>query len=85
MKYHNQSSVILREPKLPEETSKKEAQRRLKTEEFNSKLPTYDPKQANRSQIVFGDEKPDFSKKQTLGVSSPGRVPPGGRSQIIFG
>jgi len=39
----------------------------------------------NRSQIVFGDEKPDFSKKQASILSSPTRVPPGGKSQIIFG
>ncbi len=47
-------------------------------------MPTYDPKMANRSQIFFGEEKPDFSKK-TMGVTSSTRVPPGGKSQIIFG
>lgn len=85
MRYHNQSSFIIGGSKVHEETSKKEAQRRIKTEEFNSKLPTFDPKLGNRSQIVFGDEKPNFSKKQKTEISSPSRVPPGGKSQIIFG
>ncbi len=58
--------------------------RKTRTEEFNAKLPTYDPKMANKSQIFFGEQKPDFSKKSNV-VSSPTRVPPGGKSQIIFG
>jgi hypothetical protein len=55
MRYHNESSFVFEGPKVEEPTSKKEVQRRLKTEEFNSKLPTFNPKMANRSQIVFGD------------------------------
>lgn len=38
-----------------EENNKKDLMRKTRTEEFNAKLPTYDPKMANRSQIVFGE------------------------------
>ncbi len=53
-----------------------------KTEEFNAKLPDYNPKNGHRSNIIFGDEKPQPSRTERL--LSP-RVPPGGKSNIIFG
>ncbi len=57
--------------------------RRLKTEQYNAKMPSYDPKLGKKSNIFFGEEKTDFSKKTNVVLSST-RVPPGGKCQIIF-
>ena len=56
--------------------------RMKKTEDFNAKLPDDNPKNGHRSNIIFGDEKPQPSRTERL--LSP-RVPPGGKSNIIFG
>jgi hypothetical protein len=83
MKYHNSSHFVLQDKYSADYDNKKVQIKKQKTEEFNSKLPTYDPRGANKSHIVFGDERGDFSSKPS-GITSP-RMPPGGRSQIIFG
>ena len=64
MKYHNQSNILIGGSDVADGTSKKEIQRKMKTEEYNSKLRTFDPKEGNKSHIFFGEEKPNFSKKQ---------------------
>ncbi len=83
MKYHNNSAVVLQDKYTPDYDNKKIEKINTKTNEFNSKLPTYDPKNANKSHIVFGTERGEFSQKSS-GITSP-RMPPGGKSNIIFG
>jgi len=83
MKYHNESSVILQDKYTPDYDNKKVQMRKTKTDEFNSKMPSFNPKTANQSHIVFGSEKGDF-QSQSSGITSP-RMPPGGKSHIIFG
>ncbi len=83
IKYHNQSSVVLQDKYTPYYDNKKVQMKKTITDEINSKLPTFDPKTANKSHIVFGTERGDFNK-QPSGMTSP-RMPPGGRSNIVFG
>ncbi len=71
--------------KLIEEEERRKEERRKKEEEINSKLPTYDPKMGGRSNIIFGDDKPDYTKKGDVAGSVRVRNPPGGRSSIQFG
>ena len=53
---------------------------------MNNKLPTYDPKNANKTSIVFGEDKIDYRKKDEVPTTSVRvRAPPGGRSNIQFG
>lgn len=83
MKYHNQSNIVLQDKYVPEYENKKALMRKNKTEEINAKMPTFNPKTANQSHIVFGTEKGDF-RPQSSGITSP-RMPPGGKSTITFG
>lgn len=52
-------------------------QKRKKEEELNSKLPSYDPKTAGKSSVLFGNDASDYHTKV--------RNPPGGKSNIQFG
>ena len=52
---------------------------------MNSKLPSYDPKNANKTSISFGTEKTDYRKKDEVYTSVNVQNPPGGRSNIHFG
>lgn len=83
MKYHNSSNVLLQDKYKPEYEEKKVQMKKKNTDEFNSKLPTFDPKNANITHIVFGTERTNNSEKRS-GMLSP-RMPPGGKSSITFG
>ena len=89
MKYHNESHFEMTDNSkhLDEEEKKREEERRRKEEQINSKLPTYDPKNANKTSIVFGDDTTDYKKKDESSSNPPIKVrnPPGGRSNIQFG
>lgn len=84
-KYHNESQLTFGDntKELEDEEKRREEERRKKEEEINSKLPNWDPKLGNKTNIVFGDEKPDYRRKDE--VTQPVRQPPGGRSNIQFG
>ena len=87
-KYHNESNVVFggdNEALDEEEKKKRDEERRKKEEELNSKLPTYDPKSGGRSNVHFGDEKPDYRRKDEVATSVKVHNPPGGRSNIQFG
>ena len=57
-----------------------EEEKREKEEEFNKKLPTYDPKTGGKSNIAFGE----YQKNEAF-TSVKVRAPPGGKSSITFG
>ena len=52
---------------------------------MNKKLPDYDPKLGNKTSLHFGDEKPDYRRKDEVHTSVKVHNPPGGRSNIHFG
>jgi len=54
MRYHNESHVVLQDKYTPDYENKKVQMRKNKNEEFNSKMPTFNPKTAGQSHIVFG-------------------------------
>lgn len=60
--YHNQSNVLLGDSQL---SSKQEEQKGNKRVNVESTKPVwnYDPKNAGKSTFSFGDEKPDYRKK----------------------
>ena len=65
-KYHNQSNVVFggdNEAMDEEEKNRKEEERKKKEEEINKNLPEYDPKMGNKTSVHFGDEKPDYRRK----------------------
>lgn len=87
-KYHNQSSVVFggqNEQEDEEEKKRKELEKKKKEEELNNKLPGYDPKNGGKSNVFFGDEKPDYRRKDECHTNVKVHAPPGGRSNIQFG
>lgn len=87
-KYHNQSSVVFggqNEQEDEEEKKRQELEKKKKEEELNSKLPGYDPKTGGKSNVFFGDDKPDYRRKDELHTNVKVHAPPGGRSNIQFG
>lgn len=86
-RYHNESQLSFGDntQQIEDEEKKREEERRKKEEEINNKLPTYDPKQGGKSNIHFGDEKPDYRRKDEVTTSVRVHNPPGGRSNIQFG
>lgn len=70
---------------IEDQEKRREEERRRKEEEINNKLPTYDPKNGNKTNIVFGDDKTDYRRKDEPFTSTKVRNPPGGRSNIQFG
>jgi len=70
---------------VEDEEKKKQEERRKKEEEINSKLPSFDPKLGNRTNIVFGTDTPDYRRKNEVTTSVRVHNPPGGRSNIQFG
>ena len=68
-----------------DEEKRREEERRKKEEEINNKLPSYDPKNANKTNICFGDDKTDYRRKDEVFTSVKVHNPPGGRSNIQFG
>lgn len=58
MKYHNESNLTLGELDLRAEEERKkqqQADKKRKEEELNNKLPSYDPKNATKTTIYFGE------------------------------
>ena len=43
---------------------------------MNSKLPKYDPKMGGKSNIVFGDDKPEYRRKGESSTSVKVHNPP---------
>ena len=86
-RYHNESQLSFGDntQQIEDEEKKREEERRKKEEEINSKLPTYDPRQGGKTNIHFGDEKPDYRRKDEVTTSVRVHNPPGGRSNIQFG
>lgn len=70
---------------VEDEEKKREEERRKKEEEINSKLPSFNPKLGNRTNIVFGNEKTDYRRKDEVTTSVRVHNPPGGKSSIQFG
>lgn len=68
-----------------EDKKKKEEERKKKEEELNSKLPDYDPRRGKQTSVHFGDEQPDYRRKNEVQTSVKVHNPPGGRSNIQFG
>lgn len=56
----------------------------MKTEEFNAKLPDFNPKNGARTNIHFGDDKPDYRTKDEFYKVSNSRIIQN-QSQIQFG
>ena len=53
-------------------------EKKKKEEEFNNKLPSYDPKMGGKTTLQFGQENVDQNMAKL-------RNPPGGKSNIQFG
>lgn len=65
-KYHNQSAVVFggdNESLDEEEKKKRDEERKRKEEELNKNLPTYDPRNGSKTSVHFGDDKPDYRRK----------------------
>lgn len=48
-------------------------------------MNSYDPKQAGKSSLSFGDEKTDYRRKDEVFTSVKVKSPPGGKSSFQFG
>lgn len=68
-----------------QEKKRKELEKKKKEEELNQKLPSYDPRNGGKSNLHFGDEKPDYRRKDEVPTSVKVKNPPGGKSSIQFG
>lgn len=64
--YRNQSNVVFggdNEALDEEEKKKREEEKKKKEEELNKKLPNYDPKLGGKSSVEFGNDAPDYRRK----------------------
>jgi hypothetical protein len=67
--YHNQSSIVFGDPKADwkkEEVRQIDVKKKREPVESTKPVWNYNPKNAGKTTMVLGDEKPDYRKKDEV-------------------